>query len=263
MRGGSTSPGCAVEGAAGELAEEEAGSRHRARRSAGAASRRGRRRSARRPALRPPCRSSGSSSMSRTDDAHGASIGSRLVIRIIVPGTLAVASRPSRSTRRRVGPVQVLDQDQASASDAAACASHATRVRERLLAQRECVDLGAGPPFVGLEPEQRGHQGQGVLVEAGVVEAGLQLGEPLLGRLAGVEAEELLEHAPDRPQRDVAVIRRAVGLEDGATLESARARRARRPAPTCRCRARHGAGRRTVSLGSCRAPRRRGRGDSR
>ena len=48
----------------------------------------------------------------------------------------------------------------------------------------------------------------------------LQFAEPILGRLVRVEAEQLLEHAPDRPQRDVAVIRRAVGLEHGATLEA-------------------------------------------
>ena len=36
--------------------------------------------------------------MSRTDAAHGASSGSRLVIRIITPGTLSVARSPNRST---------------------------------------------------------------------------------------------------------------------------------------------------------------------
>ena len=45
-----------------------------------------------------------------------------------------------------------------------------------------------------------------------------QFAQPLFRRLVGIEAEQLLEHAPDGPQCDVAVIGRTVGLEHGAAL---------------------------------------------
>ncbi len=71
---------------------------------------------------------SGSSSISRTDDAHGASSGSRLVMRIIAPGTPSVARIPNRSTV--VGSAQWRSSTSTRVGvEAAVCASQATRAR--------------------------------------------------------------------------------------------------------------------------------------
>ena len=161
---------------------------------------------------------SGSSSMSRTDG------GPRCIQREPAgdqdhrAGDALGGQEPQQVDGRRVGPVEILDQHQGGC--------RGRRVREpgdegleRLLAERERVHLRTRPPLVGLEPEQRGQQRHGVALQTGILQSGLQDGEPLLGWLVRVEAEQLLEHAPDRPQRDVAVIRRALGLEHDPALE--------------------------------------------
>ncbi len=90
---------------------------------------------------------------------------------------------------------------------------------ERLLAESESVHLRTRPPFVGVESEQGGEEGQGFPCETDISQAGSQRNEPLLRWLLRVEAEKLLEHARDGPQCDIAVIRRTVGLEHGTALE--------------------------------------------
>ena len=89
---------------------------------------------------------------------------------------------------------------------------------QRLLTEGEGVHLGSRQSLAGVQSEQRGQEGHGVPVETGIIQPGHQFTEPLLRRLVWIEAEQLLEHAPDRPERDIAVIRRTVGLQHRAVL---------------------------------------------
>ena len=127
---------------------------------------------------------------------------------------------PQQVDRRRVGPVQVLDQHQGSAST-----PPCGRARRR--GPGASVGGARGRPPPGRDhrssvssPSSGASRGTVSSVETGIVQPGLQFGEPLLRRLVRVEAEQLLEHAPDGPQRDIAVIGRTVGLEHGAALEA-------------------------------------------
>ncbi len=158
--------------------------------------------------------------MSTTAPAHPALSVSRLVMRIITPGARSSARRAEQVDGSRVGPVEVFDEQQAGCRPGEV-GQPVHQGLEGLGPEGHGVELRPHPVVVGIdaESEQWGDQGTDTdRVEAGDRKAPLDLGEPLLRRLLGVEAEPLLEHAPDRPEGHIGVVRGAARLEDGIAL---------------------------------------------
>ena len=162
----------------------------------------------------------GPSSMSTAFPAQLALSGSRLVMRIITPGARLSTNIPRRSTV--VGSAQwrsstssrlgVVPREVGQPVDQGG---------EGLGPQGQGIELRTDPVVVtvDVQAEQGSDQGNDPYrVEAGGGQPALDLGEPILGGLLGVEAEALLEHAPDRPQGHIGVVRRTVRLQDGIAL---------------------------------------------
>ena len=139
------------------------------------------------------------------DEGHGA-------------GDAPRGQEPQEVDGRRVGPVQVFDQHEARRRRSGVGEPGDQRP-ERLLTQGESVHLRSRPRSVAVQPEQRCQQGQGLPLDPGIVQPGLDLRQPRLGGLARVEAEQLFEHAADGPQGDIAVIGRTGRLEHGTALD--------------------------------------------
>ena len=163
---------------------------------------------------------SGSSSMSTTPGAHGASRANRLVIRIMVPGMRWVARSPSRSTV--VGSAQWRSSAHTRVGvEAAVCASQVTRAWSVCWRSASASTSGRDHRSSVSSPNSGASRRHGVPSPDRHPPVGpANCGEPLLRRLVRVEAEQLLEHAPDRPQCDVAVIRRALGLEHETAFDA-------------------------------------------
>ena len=163
---------------------------------------------------------SGSSSMSRTDDAHGASSGEpardqdhRAGNALAWPGAPAgrrLSGRPSGGPR----------PTPSVGVDAAVWASQATRAWSVCWRSARASTSGRDHRSSVSSPSSGANNGTASRSRPASVQPGLQFGEPFLRRLARVEPEQLLEHAPDRPQRDVAVIRRALGLEHDTAFDA-------------------------------------------
>ena len=235
MRGGRTSPGSRGDGAARQLLEEQGHAGTPLDDQAALLRRRARRRSARRPDPPPPSSCSGSSSMSTTDDAQGAVRACSAGDQNHRAGDALGGQEAQQVDGRRIGPVEVLGHTK-SASTPRHEASHATRAWSVCWRSARASTSGRAHRSSLPESESGREQGHGVLPADRPLPCGPPIHvEPFARRLVRDRTRGAARACGRRARARRCRDRASSRTRGRDPPRFARARRARRPAPTSPC----------------------------